>query len=166
MTNLRIEDRILELEDAGRDDRDRLIVHIDCEPHVLEIVSARPPAYTVLLDGGKKTLFAVKGKEGVWVWHDGRARLVERAVRTGAGAAAGPQEVTPAMPSVVMRVLVEVGQGVEAGQDCVVVSAMKMESVLCAPYAGVVETIDTQEGANVKPGDILVKIKRAEPDQE
>ena len=163
MTTLKIEDRLLELDDAGRDDRDRPIVHIDDERHVLEIISARPPEYTVLLDGEKKTLFAVKGKGGVWVWHDGRARLVERAVRMGAGAASGPLEVTPEMPGVVVRVLVEVGQRVEAGQDCVVVSAMKMESVLCAPYAGVVEAIDTQEGANVKPGEVLVRIRKEEP---
>ncbi len=72
------------------------------------------------------------------------------------------QEVTPPMPSVVVKILVCEGDVVEKGQGLVVVSAMKMETTLRAPYAGTVGRIKTAVNARVAPGDILVEINRME----
>ena len=66
--------------------------------------------------------------------------------------------VTPPTPATVIRLMAEVGQEVEKGQPLVVVSAMKMETTLAAPYEGVVKAINTEAGARVSPGDILVEI--------
>ncbi|MBW2139305.1 MAG: DUF2118 domain-containing protein [Deltaproteobacteria bacterium] len=63
------------------------------------------------------------------------------------------------MPSVVVRVLVNEGDRVEKGQGLLVVTAMKMETTLKAPYAGIVKKINTQPEAKVMPGDILVEIE-------
>ena len=65
------------------------------------------------------------------------------------------------MPAVVQNVLVEVDQVVDKGQPLVVVSAMKMESTLVAPYPGTVAAVNTEVGAKVNPGDILVEIEAA-----
>ncbi|NIA19824.1 MAG: biotin/lipoyl-binding protein, partial [Xanthomonadaceae bacterium] len=70
----------------------------------------------------------------------------------------GPDIVTPPTPAAVERILVQTGQAVEEGQSLIVVSAMKMEMTLAAPYAGVVANVNTMEGAQVAPGDILVEI--------
>lgn len=71
-----------------------------------------------------------------------------------------PQEVTPPMPSVVVRIMVSQGDEVEKGQGVVVVSAMKMETTLQAPFAGRVVMINVAQGEKVMPGQILVDIEK------
>ena len=66
------------------------------------------------------------------------------------------------MPAVVVRILIQKGEQVEKGQGLVVVSAMKMETTLCAPFAGEVTAIHTSVGEKVAPGEILVEIKASE----
>ena len=77
------------------------------------------------------------------------AGIVER--RKARGLAETPCEVTPPTPAAVVRVLVEVGSEVVKGQGLVVVSAMKMEMTLVAPYSGTVRAVNTQVGAGVSP---------------
>jgi biotin carboxyl carrier protein len=68
-------------------------------------------------------------------------------------------EVTPPMPSVVVRILVKVGDWVIQGQGLIVVSAMKMETTLKAPVEGKVLKINTTLQAKVMPGDKLIEIE-------
>lgn len=70
-----------------------------------------------------------------------------------------PGEVTPPMPSVVVRILVEEGDLVQRGQGLIVVTAMKMETTLTSPKDGKVKRINTSVEAKVAPGDILVEIE-------
>jgi 3-methylcrotonyl-CoA carboxylase alpha subunit len=93
-----------------------------------------------------------------WFVQDMDARTAPRPHRTGG--AQGPGLVTPPMPSVVARVLVSEGQRVEAGTAVVVVTAMKMETTLAAPFAGVVRKINCAKGGKVMPGQVLVDIER------
>ncbi len=74
-----------------------------------------------------------------------------------------PMEITPPMPSVVERIMVSEGDLVEKGQSVIVVSAMKMEATLQAPFKGKVLKINVAEGDKVMPGQILVDI---EPEEE
>lgn len=71
----------------------------------------------------------------------------------------GPSTVTPPMPAVVIAVTVKEGDCVEKGQGVVVVSAMKMETTLCAPYKGIVSKVNVIENDKVMPGEILVDIE-------
>jgi biotin carboxyl carrier protein len=77
-----------------------------------------------------------------------------------------PQEVTPPMPSLVVRIMVAEGDRVERGAGVVVVSAMKMETTLQAPFAGTVLKVNVVEGDKVMPGQILVDIEKEEEVQE
>ncbi len=81
------------------------------------------------------------------------------AAAAGIGADQRPREVTPPMPSVVVKVLVEAGQQVTRGDGLVVVSAMKMETTLTAPFDGEVVRINVAAGDKVMPGDILVDLE-------
>jgi biotin carboxyl carrier protein len=76
-----------------------------------------------------------------------------------------PQEITPPMPSVVVRIMVAEGDLVEKGQSVIVVCAMKMEATLQAPFKGKVLKINVAEGDKVMPGQILVDIERKEEDE-
>lgn len=73
-------------------------------------------------------------------------------------------QVTPPMPSVVVRILVQVGDWVTVGQGLIVVSAMKMETTLKAPKEGRVVKINTTLQAKVMPGDLLIEIEEGKPD--
>jgi len=78
---------------------------------------------------------------------------------TGAATRELPREVTPPMPSVVVKVLVAPGQHVDQGDNLVVVSAMKMETTLTAPFDATVTGINVAEGDKAMPGDILVDLE-------
>ena len=71
----------------------------------------------------------------------------------------GPQRVTASMAGKVVRVLVAVGEAVEAGQGLVVVEAMKMENELRAAKAGHVASIPVTEGQSVDAGAVLAVVE-------
>ena len=81
-----------------------------------------------------------------------------RAKSAGAGAGAGSGQVTVPMQGTIVKVLVEVGQAVEAGQAVVVLEAMKMENQIQAEKAGKVTEIKVTAGDTVGAGDVVVVI--------
>jgi biotin carboxyl carrier protein len=70
------------------------------------------------------------------------------------------QIVTPPMPSVVVRILVSPGDRVKQDDGVIVVSSMKMETTLTAPFDGRVKAVNAAEGDKVMPGQILVDIDK------
>jgi biotin carboxyl carrier protein len=84
-----------------------------------------------------------------------------RAVRdlTGAAAAAsGPAPLKAPMPGLVVRILVQPGDEVQAGQGLVVIEAMKMENELKASGPGTVKAIPVTQGQAVEKGALLVEL--------
>jgi biotin carboxyl carrier protein len=78
----------------------------------------------------------------------------------GAGVeASGRAQVTASMPGKVVRVLVEAGASVEAGDGLVVVEAMKMQNELKSPKSGTVVEVRAGAGATVNAGDVLVVVE-------
>ncbi|MEB3283866.1 MAG: biotin carboxylase N-terminal domain-containing protein [Candidatus Sericytochromatia bacterium] len=78
--------------------------------------------------------------------------------RTTAHAEAGNAVKAPMMSRVV-KVCVAEGESIAAGQLVAVVEAMKMESELHSPQAGVVERINCQAGDTVQAGQVIVSLK-------
>jgi len=81
----------------------------------------------------------------------------------GAGGAATQADkaarIVAPMPGKVVRVLVEVGDQVEAGAGIVVVEAMKMQNEMKSPMAGTVVTLNVSAGITVNAGDVLAVIE-------
>ncbi len=73
-----------------------------------------------------------------------------------------PDKITPPMPAVVVSIPVATGDRVKKGQAVMVVSAMKMETTLCAPFDGTVFRINAGINDKVAPGQILVEIEKDE----
>jgi biotin carboxyl carrier protein len=71
----------------------------------------------------------------------------------------GRLTIASPMPGRVIRVLVEAGQAVEAGQGLIVVEAMKMQNEMKSPRAGKILEIRTAAGAAVAAGDALLVIE-------
>jgi acetyl-CoA/propionyl-CoA carboxylase biotin carboxyl carrier protein len=78
---------------------------------------------------------------------------------SGGAGGAGTGKVAVPMQGTIVKVLVEVGQSVEAGQSVVVLEAMKMENQIEADKSGVVKAINVSPGDTVGAGDVVVVIE-------
>eukprot|EP00878_Enallax_costatus_P025480 GHUV01027260.1.p1 GENE.GHUV01027260.1~~GHUV01027260.1.p1 ORF type:complete len:380 (+),score=161.84 GHUV01027260.1:249-1388(+) len=67
------------------------------------------------------------------------------------------------MAGTVIEVSVKAGQAVHAGQQLAVLSAMKMETAVCAPIAGVVTQVAVVKQDNLDAGDLIVFVDAAAP---
>jgi acetyl/propionyl-CoA carboxylase alpha subunit len=75
------------------------------------------------------------------------------------GPTAEQSAVTAPMPGTVIRVLVAAGDRVQPRQPLLVLEAMKMETPLASPYAGVVRALHVAEGDRVAGGAVLVELE-------
>jgi biotin carboxyl carrier protein len=82
-----------------------------------------------------------------------------RGAGAGSDDAGGRVEIKAPMPGKVVRVLVEVGAEVEAGDGLVVVEAMKMQNEMKSPKTGTVVELHAQPGDTVNAGDALVVVE-------
>jgi biotin carboxyl carrier protein len=162
------------------DDPDPITVDGDCPGITLERTD---PERSILRDeasGARHHVLILPGGQagtalasGVWrreVVIDGwrvevevepaaRAALRERARRGRSDAAhSGPTNVHAIIPGVVVSVSVAPGDAVAAGQQLLVVEAMKMQNELRAPRQGTVEQVAVGAGATIDVGDLLVVI--------
>lgn len=115
--------------------------------------------YPLLADRGSDGwTFRVAGREVRASVEDERTRNL-RELAGGADAADDERELRAPMPGLVVRVLVEPGQEVSAGDGLVVMEAMKMENELSARSAGVVAAVRAEEGQTVNQDDVLVTLE-------
>ncbi len=128
---------------------------IDDHTLLLEVNGRQLPA--VVVDAGGKKRVIIRGLQ-YEVWDEDHAEQAAGGRRTRKKKFT---EVTPPTPAVVMRIPVKVGDAVTEGQAVAVVSAMKMETTLYAPFDGTVTGINVGEGDRVMPGDILVDIEKS-----
>lgn len=108
-----------------------------------------------IADRGNGEMLVSLPHADVLVRGDGRRRASAAA---GTRPATGQRVIAP-MPGRVVRVLVEAGAVVSAGQPLVVVEAMKMENALVALVDGRVREVAVVEGASVDAGRLLVSIE-------
>lgn len=93
----------------------------------------------------------------VLVEPEARAALRERARRGNDEAgSSGPTKVHAIIPGVVVAVSVAPGDPVTAGQQLLVVEAMKMQNELRAPRDGTVEQVAVGAGSTIEVGDLLL----------
>ncbi|MGA8847294.1 MAG: biotin/lipoyl-containing protein, partial [Nocardioides sp.] len=83
-------------------------------------------------------------------------RFVDPADAVASGSLLAP------MPGTVVKVAVESGQEVAAGDVVLVLEAMKMQHTVTAPSAGTVTEINVQPGAQVAAGEVLAVVEGEE----
>ncbi|MDD5580031.1 MAG: sodium-extruding oxaloacetate decarboxylase subunit alpha [Methylobacter sp.] len=69
-----------------------------------------------------------------------------------------PGDVVVSMPCNILDVMVKIGQHVAAGQAVLVTEAMKMETEITAPIAGLVKAIHVVKGEAANPDEVLIEI--------
>ena len=82
-----------------------------------------------------------------------KRNAANRAGRPGDGILKAP------MPGLVVRILVEEGAAVQAGQALMVLEAMKMENQLKAAVAGTVNRVMAKPGDKVEKGAPLLELR-------
>ena len=142
--------------DTGGLEAGRMAAAADGEERVLREVTAE-------VDGRRYQLKLWVPDTGVAVVAAGGAgRAAAGSKRRGGGgvaAAAGSGTVMVPMQGTIVKVLVAVGDAVEAGQTVCVLEAMKMENAINADKAGTVKEIRVAAGDSVGSGDVVALIE-------
>ena len=118
----------------------------------------------------RKTTVEVNGKrfdvkmwvpESVGIAAAPGAKKPRRAAGAGASGGGGNGTITVPMQGTIVKIEVEVGQEVEAGQTLLVLEAMKMENQINSDVSGTVAEIKVSAGDTVGGGDTVVVITPA-----
>jgi biotin carboxyl carrier protein len=150
---------VVDLEKDGSSCR----VSLDGQPVDADVILAAPNAVSVLLNGTAFEIHIAPSLDGTYKLQTGphefqadvRDPRAWRGRKQSALEAEGRQQIIAPMPGKVIRLLVKVGDEVEAGQGLIVVEAMKMQNEIRSPKKGKVERIQAKEGQAVNAGDIL-----------
>jgi pyruvate carboxylase subunit B len=146
-------------------------IHVDGDDVAAQVmpVEGTPVRMVTIGDQVHRVVVRPGASRGAYtLWLDGWRFEVEaldertQAIRDLSGAAAGPSGPAPLkapMPGLIVRVSVQVGDEVQAGQGIVVMEAMKMENELRAPAAGKVKSIFATPGTAVEKGALLVELE-------
>ena len=114
--------------------------------------------------GGKRVEVVLPGGLGASAVAAGGAKKAKRKAGKGAGAAASGDSLVAPMQGTVVKVAVVEGQVVAAGDQIIVVEAMKMEQPINAHKAGIVTGLKLEVGGPVGSGEIVADILDAETD--
>ena len=107
---------------------------------------------------GDATLLAIDGLDYRAEVLDERHASLARVV-SSQHAQHARRELKAPMPGLVVKILVDSGQTVEASQPLVVLQAMKMENELSLPRGGTVQAVSVQAGQTVEQGQVLVVVE-------
>ena len=77
----------------------------------------------------------------------------------GSKGVAGTQTIKAQMPGKIVKLLVQAGDEVEAGQGLIVVEAMKMQNEMKSPKAGRVVSVEAEAARSVEAGEVLMVIE-------
>lgn len=154
--------RIVELER----DANKWRVSLDGEPADADVAEIASNIFSVLLDGKSYEVRVTSNPSGTLTLQTGRyeftAEVLDprawRGRRHSALEAEGRQQILAPMPGKIVRVLVQAGEKVQAGQGLLVVEAMKMQNEIRSPKSGTVERLLVKEGQPVNAGEILAWI--------
>jgi pyruvate carboxylase subunit B len=122
-------------------------------PTTRALIGGRPVEASVRREGDL-IVVELRGRRYEYRVRDARAPRIARRRRTEEARG----EVHAPMPGLVVEVLADVGDFVEAGRPLVVVEAMKMQNALPAPLAGRVTAITVAAGTPVETGALLLTV--------
>lgn len=150
-------------------DGERVVADVDGRRYELEVREPEPGVYLLIADGRVYECRVEReaAQPSLVHVHTGNQAYAVKLIdpkRLRAGQSAGAQadgaaQVVAVMPGKIVRVLVEQGESIEAGQGIVVVEAMKMQNEMKSPRAGRVAELQATPGATVNAGDVLAVIE-------
>jgi len=147
-------------------DSDRWQISIDGRAVNADAVEIAPGIFSILLNGKSYEVRVTPSPAGTLTLQTAHQEFVAEVIdprawrgrRHGTLEAEGRQQILAPMPGKIIRVLVQTGEKVEAGQGLLVVEAMKMQNEIRSPKSGTVERLLVKEGQPVNAGEILAWI--------
>ena len=147
-------------------DADRSQVSIDGRTVEADAFEIAPGIFSILLNGKSYEVRVTPTPAGGLILQTAHQEFTAevmdprawRGRRHGALEAEGRQQILAPMPGKIVRVLVQTGERVQAGQGLLVVEAMKMQNEIRSPKSGTVERLLVQEGQPVNAGEVLAWI--------
>ncbi len=160
----KIGDRHHEIVIDRRDDGP-FVVTVDGAQLEADVRALQGGFYSILMRG-RSYAISVEAEGGTYSVRRGASKRIVtltdpgRRAREGVrGAEDGAVNVVTVMPGKVVRVLVQEGDEVKAGQGLVVVEAMKMENEIASPKAGRIAAVRVEPGRPVEAGATLVVVE-------
>ena len=151
--------------EAAHDRDGALRFRLDSRTIEVDVLQVAGETYSLLINGhsfearvhpeGGSLLVHCGGKTFAIEVVDPRAW---RGTKGGLLSIEGRQQISAPMPGKVVRVLVTVGEHVDAGQGLAVVEAMKMQNEVRSPKSGVVERLTVKENQAVSAGQVMAVI--------
>lgn len=141
-------------------------VTIDGQRYTVDACAAEQSVFSLLVDGSHYEVHYGRERDRYTLLIAGehyelqaRNRRVRSAFAAAAGLVSGRQVVNAPMPGRVVRVLVQPGQQVKAGEPLLTLEAMKMENQLRSPIDGTVMETAVSQGQVVATGDKLLVVE-------
>ena len=155
--------RVVELERTAAGWR----VTLDGQPVDADAVEISPYTLSILLNGQSHEIRITPDSTGKLKLQTRTQEFTAEVIdprswsgrRHGHVEAEGRQQILAPMPGKIARLLVKVGDRVEAGQGLFVVEAMKMQNEIRSPKSGTVERVLAKEGQPVTAGEVLAWVE-------
>jgi acetyl-CoA/propionyl-CoA carboxylase biotin carboxyl carrier protein len=125
-------------------------------------VEPEPREHVVVEVGGRRIEVVLPAGLGAGAAPTAAKRAPRRAGGSKAAAKATGDSLTSPMQGTIVKVAVEDGQQVSAGELIVVLEAMKMEQPLNAHRDGVITALNAEVGQTVSSGAVICEIKSSE----
>lgn len=152
-----------------RREAERVLAEIDGRTIEMDVREAEDGGYLLIIDGrvydcrvGHVGAQDEKAEVRVASRHYIITLADPKRLRAAGGLAAhddGSAQIVAQMPGKIVRVQVEAGAQVEAGDAILTIEAMKMQNEMKAPKAGTVTVLNARAGATVNAGEVLAVIE-------
>ncbi|WP_371397040.1 acetyl-CoA carboxylase biotin carboxylase subunit [Fretibacter rubidus] len=145
--------------ESGADDT--LIVHIGDSTTAVSVPSRDAPHFTLIMDGEKTKVTAVKSAQGLHVITPARSFTVQNIAGGTASLedAGGGGTVRAPMHGQLLEVFVKMGDTVKTGQRLAILEAMKMQHEILAEIDGEVVEIAAKAGSQIAADDLIMEIE-------
>lgn len=120
--------------------------------------SSGSDSYKITLDG-KSYNVSLNGKQATVNGKSYNFDVADGESQSASTASSGKTESIEAkMPGVVIKILAEEGEEIEAGQSVMILEAMKMETELKSAVTGTIAEVNVKVGDQVKAGQVLLTV--------
>jgi biotin carboxyl carrier protein len=165
---LKIKDRIAKVNQK-KNNGNKMKFTVDDKEYELDLVRLAVGLYSVIYNGKSYNIQMVQGSTNKHFTVNTFYNTYEVEVidaeskykynRQKVDGIEGGNSIFTPMPGKVVKIYVQIGDEVDAGQTIIVVSAMKMESEFKAAKAGKVKAIHVKEGELVEGNKVMVIIE-------
>lgn len=155
--------------DVQRREASHFTASVGERTYEIDATLVNPATLQLTIDGRTVIVHVARRSSDVHVVIDGVAHVLTVEAGTAASGEAGARvspEVTAPMPGKVLRVFVREGQTVVAGDDLLILEAMKMETRITADGPGTVRKVSVAEGQMVDGGQVMVEVDYQAPAAE